>query len=462
MTDTTVAAISTPFGKGGIAVIRISGNEAIEVAARMFCPANGRSLTSVRAREAVFGSILLEGELIDTGIATVFRAPASFTGEDTVEISCHGGILLTETVLRSAFLCGAEPAGAGEFTKRAFLNGKLSLTEAEGVIDLIDAESTEQIRLASAQVRGRLSGEIASLSERLTRLLASVYAYIDYPDEDLTDVSIDEMHKEIVALRGALARLLASYRTGKAVREGVRTAIVGKPNTGKSSLLNLLVGEERAIVTDIPGTTRDTVEESVTLGRVMLRLCDTAGMRQTDDAVEKIGVARSIAKMEDAELILGVFDGSCEIDAEDNAVIDRLIAARERGAEVIVIVNKADRPARLAPDVFPNGMEVLTLSAKTGGAEAREKIGTAIERRFIDGSLSLGSDAVVSNARQYASLSAADEALSRAQEVLEDGLTQDLAGMDLELALARLTETDGRAASGAIVDEIFSRFCVGK
>ncbi len=458
----TIAAISTPFGKGGIAVIRISGPQALEIADLMFRPVSGLPLSDASAKTAVYGSILHRDQIIDTGIATVFRAPASFTGEDTVEISCHGGILLTKTVLESAFLCGAEPAGPGEFTKRAFLNGKLSLTEAEGVIDLIEAESEEQIRLAASQSRGRLSGEIERLCRELKTILASVYAFIDYPDEDLTDLTVEEMKDAVDRLLNSVAQLRASYRSGKAVREGIKTVLVGKPNTGKSSVLNLLLGEERAIVTDVPGTTRDTVEESAVLDKVMLRLCDTAGIRSTSDTVEKIGVTKAIEKLGQAELILGVFDGSKALDAEDLSVISHLKQAKQCGAEVIVLLNKSDLGTCLTKEEFPPDMETLCISAQGKPHEAREQISRAVSARYIDGTLSLKDDAIVTNARQFASLSAAEEALVRAKEALESGLTQDLAGMDLELALSRLSETDGRAAAAEIVDEIFSRFCVGK
>jgi len=460
MMGSTVAAISTPHGRGGVALIRISGPEAVEVAEGMFRPASGRALAAYPARTAVYGEILLRGQRIDSGIATVFRAPASFTGEDTVEIACHGGVLLTETVLQSAFLCGAEQAGAGEFTKRAFLNGKIGLSEAEGIIDLIEAESDEQLRMAVAQSGGRLRREIDALSGRLRRLLASVYALIDYPDEDLSEVSEEEMAGEIEALLASLDRLKDSYRSSRVIKEGIRTAIVGRPNTGKSSLLNLLLGRERAIVTDIPGTTRDTVEESAVLGRAMLRLCDTAGIRTTDDAVEQIGVTRSVEALEGSELVIAVFDGSAPFDDEDGAMLDRL-RAYQGDKQVLVLLNKSDRgcvmeQAPFAP--FP----LLIGSVKEEGEALRKRLSDEIEARFLDGRLTAGQDAMITNARQLASLSAAADALARGGEALSSGLPRDLVGLDLEQALSCLLETDGRGTSDQIVNEIFSRFCVGK
>lgn len=463
MNQPTVAAISTPFGKGGIAVIRISGEDAITVAGRMFRPMSGRSLEAYPARTAVYGEILQEGRVIDTGLATVFRAPASFTGENVVEISCHGGILLSRTVLASAFLCGAEPAGPGEFSKRAFLSGKIGLTEAEGIMDLIDAESQAQIRLASGQARGHLRAEIDAVCAELKRLLSSVYAYVDYPDEDMTDVTVEELRDAVDRLLLKTARLRESYHAGKAICQGIKTVLIGKPNTGKSSLLNLLLGEERAIVTDIPGTTRDTVEESASLGQVMLRLCDTAGIRQTEDAVEKLGVARSVDKLKDAELIIGVFDASVPLTEEDHAVIAHLRDALDAGKEVLVLGNQCDKGQVLTQSDFPHEMQVIFASVRMDGAQTLETLRQTVETRYLSGALLDGEEtAVVTNARQYAAICGAADALRSAKNALDMGMTQDVAGMDLELALARLRESDGRETSCEIVDEIFARFCVGK
>ncbi len=457
--DRTVAAISTPYGKGGIAVIRISGAEAVRVADRMFRLSGGRTLGGTESNRAVYGEILSEGEVIDTGIATVFRAPHSYTGEDTVEISCHGGILLQRTVLSAALLCGASPAGPGEFSKRAFLNGKLRLSQAEAVMELIEAESVEKLRLTSAQARGALSGRLDRLSADLKRLIASTYAFIDYPDEDLTDVSVPELIRALDGLRGETAALLRTYRCGKAVCEGLKTVIAGKPNTGKSSFLNLLLGEERAIVTDIAGTTRDTIEETATLGGVLLRLCDTAGIRETDDAVERAGVARACDKLESADLVLALFDGAREADGDDLAFLERLRRLKEKGTEIFVLINKADLPARIDRGLFAEFSPVLSVSARGGDTAELQR---CVEERFLSGQLSYDGTAILTNARQYAALSQADEALCRALDALKGGMTQDVAGLDMELALSRLAETDGRETAADITDEIFSHFCVGK
>lgn len=456
--STSIAAVSTAYGRGGIAVIRISGEDAIAIAEKFFVPGNRKPLSAQDANFTVWGKIYYGDEQIDDGMATVFRAPHSYTGEDTVEIACHGGIFITQKVLESAFLSGAVPAGPGEFTKRAFLNGKLGLSQAEAIIDLIDAQNMEKVRLAGAGARGALSRAADEIYALLRDAIATTYAFIDYPDEDLTDLTPDELLVRIVMARKKLEALEKSYTVGKAVNEGIRCAIVGKPNTGKSSLLNCLLGEERAIVTDIAGTTRDVLEETVSVGRVMLRLADTAGIHGTDDVVEKMGVARSLQVLSTAELVLAVFDGSAAFAAEDLELAEKLKAV---SCPVIAVVNKSDRET--VADVGALGVDfarVCVISAKEN--EGVDALREAIESLFISGEIDYNTEGVVSNARQYAAVCSAKEHVARAEEVLHDGYTQDIAGMDLELALSALAEVDGRAVTGDIVDNIFHNFCVGK
>ncbi|MBQ7982433.1 MAG: tRNA uridine-5-carboxymethylaminomethyl(34) synthesis GTPase MnmE [Clostridia bacterium] len=452
---TTVAAVSTPYGRGGIAVIRISGPDAKAISDRVFIPAGG---PLDEPNRTVWGRIYYKEEQIDDGMAVYFRAPHSYTGEDTVEISCHGGIFITQKVLEAVLLAGAAPAGPGEFTKRAFLNGKLGLSQAEAIIDLIDARNMEAVRLAGAGARGALGRETEAVYTLLRDAVSSTYAFIDFPDEDLTDLQPEELLAHILEAEARLERLAASYSIGKAVNEGIRCAIVGKPNTGKSSLLNALMGEERAIVTDIAGTTRDVLEESVNIGRVMLRLADTAGIHGTDDVVEKLGVERSLRALSDAELILAVFDGAAPLDAEDEALAARL---REVSCPVVCVVNKSD--AGMQADVRALGVPFtaeLAISARTG--DGMEALRQTVESLFIDGSIDYSTDAVVANARQYAAVCAARDSVHRAADALRGGFTQDIAGMDLELAMASLAEVDGRAVTGDVVDTIFHNFCVGK
>lgn len=459
MIGDTVAAISTPYGKGGVALIRISGSDAVAVGGRIFAPACKKPLEELPSNRAAYGEILYNGEKIDDGLVTVFRAPRSFTGEDVVEISCHGGILLAQKVLESALVCGASPAGPGEFSKRAFLNGKMTLTEAEAVIDLINAENGAQLRVAAKQSAGALSARIDRLYEQLCALLSTVYVYIDYPDEDLTDLSDEEFAARLSALRGETERLCESYRFGHAVMEGIPTVIVGRPNTGKSSLLNQLLGRDRAIVSPVAGTTRDTVEETVTLGEITLRLCDTAGIRETNDTVERIGVQRSLEKLGKAELILAVFDGSAEATDEDRALISQLEECAGREVPVLAMVNKSDLAQKFDLSLL-SGFPSLTFSARE--KEPPQALYAFLSKEFAAGAVGYDADGMLTNARQAAAAEGALSALRRAEEALRCGMSKDVAGMDVEEAMERLKDIDGRSVGEDIVSSIFHRFCVGK
>jgi len=459
----TVAAISTAYGKGGIAVIRISGDNAIQVADKVFLPKTGISLSDVASNMCVYGDIIKSGARIDDGMCTVFRAPHSYTGENVVEISCHGGILLTENVLEAVFEAGARQAEAGEFTKRAFINGKLSLSQAEAVGMLIDAVSDEALRVAASHENGAIKRVSDRLYKRLKTVVTGIYANVDFPDEDLTELSDSEVLSEISEIENELVALKGSYRVGRAVCEGIPTAIVGKPNTGKSSLLNRLVGYERAIVTDVAGTTRDTVEETVHCGRILLRVCDTAGIHETDDKVEKIGVEKSLAALNNAELVLSVFDRSSELDCEDMAFIELL---KNSDALKIAVLNKSDLECGMSADAlekFDLFTDIVEISASCedsfGGIE---KLKDIICSHYISGDIDYNSSAVISNARQNASVSAALGYVTNAVCELKRGSTSDTVGFDLEAALSELSELDGRRVTEEIVDGIFHRFCVGK
>lgn len=458
----TIAAISTPHGKGGIAVIRVSGEEAVAISAKVFHPFGGKKLTDLPANQMVYGAITADGKRIDDGMAVVFRGPKSYTGEDTVEISCHGGILLTQLVLESVLSAGAEMAGPGEFTRRAFMNGKLKLAQAEAVIELIDAESEEKIRLSSAKTRGVLDRAVDNLRQQLLVCVSSIYAAIDFPDEDMTDFSVEELTDRLRAIRGQMAKLISTYRTGRAVCEGIDTVIVGKPNTGKSSLLNLLLGCDRAIVTDRAGTTRDTIEETAVLGKILLRLCDTAGIRQTSDEVEQLGIQRVIDRLPNAPLILAVFDGSAPLDEEDREVIALLQSLRAENAEgeVVAILNKSDKNAMITPEDLDGFDHIVTMSCQSG--VGKDDLIDLVNSLYVDGEIDYDHTAVITAARQRAELKQALESVDHALEALDAGLTQDMAGMDIEHAIARLAEIDGRSVTEEIVDDIFHRFCVGK
>ncbi len=456
----TCAAVATAPGKAGISVIRLSGDDSINIADKVFKCVKYKSLLEVQPNKAVYGNIVsANGEVIDSGLCTCFHAPHSYTGENTVEISCHGSPIGTSLVLSALLTAGAVPALPGEFTKRAFVNGKLDLTQAEAVGQLIDAQSAAALKLSQGQLSGAVSQKTKACAEEITTLLASVYAYIDYPDEDMTDIPPDEMKLRIAKIRDTLQSLTNSYSTGVAVNEGVRAAIVGKPNAGKSSFLNMMLGFERAIVTDVAGTTRDVVSEKVTVGNIMLKLSDTAGLRATDDTVEKIGVTLSYEEMEKSDVVFAMFDASDTLD-DGKELIQKLIDYKDTKG-IVIVLNKSD-----IADVTPHkayfealGFDVIvTVCAKNG--EGKEQVENAVKMLYPE-SENIEGQAILTNARQYAALMQALESTKRAMTALEL-LTPDTACLDLEQALAQLLEADGRQVSEKIVESIFSHFCVGK
>ena len=410
----------------------------------------------------MYGNIIYNNEVIDDGMVTLFPAPHSYTGEDTVEISCHGGSLVTSLVLEALLTGGARAAMAGEFTRRAFVNGRLSLTSAEAIGNLLEAESREQLRLASEPARDRLGKELESIRGEITSVLSSIFARIDYPDEDLGELTDGETVEALSLVRERLHRLGASYRTGHAILEGVRTVICGKPNAGKSSIYNILVGDDAAIVTDIAGTTRDVLERSAPLGRVMLRLHDTAGIR-TDgsiDEVERIGIDRSRAEIERAELILAIFDLSRPLDRGDEDVIDTL--RRTQGVK-IAILNKSDSGEK--KDIpLPDGMfeSVITVSAKSDSLGCRELISKEVDRLFTDDKIRTAHDPIISSARQHSSLLVAERAIDSAIDAIRQGIPIDAAASDIDRALGAIGELDGRGVSESVTADIFAKFCVGK
>lgn len=457
----TIAAVSTPPGKGGVAIIRISGLDALSIAASVFCPSSKKDFKEVTPRMQTRGDIYYGGEMIDDGMATYFKAPNSYTGEDTVEIACHGGTLVTRTVLEAILAAGARTATAGEFTRRAFINGKISLTEAEAIGNLLEAESFEQVKLSAGKSRGLLSKKIAEIREALTSVLSSIYARIDYPDEDLGDFTDEETVKILKAVREKTETLRATYQTGKAINEGISTVICGKPNVGKSSIYNLLLGRDAAIVTDIEGTTRDVLSEKISLGRVMLNLADTAGVRSnTQDIIEKIGIDRSYERISESELILAVFDLSRDFDAADSELISKI---KEASAAKIALLNKCDLETKFPTDKLDGIFDLtLKISADKGGEEAIATLSHAVDSMFTDEKISVGSEAIIASARQNAELTRALELLDSAITAYELGISTDAASSDVELALGAIAELDGKAISEEVVADIFSKFCVGK
>lgn len=463
----TIAAISTPYGKGGVALLRVSGENAVAVASRVFCPASGKKLESYPARHAVYGQILAPDVdlsspwvAVDDGIATIFSAPASFTGEDVVEICCHGGILMTATVLQALLSAGARLAAAGEFTRRAYLNGKMGLGAAQSLGALLEAQNRAQLTLAHAGVHGTVEKKTREIYENLRAVMSEVLVCIDFPEEDLADMGREEMLRRVAVCAAQTQALADTYRTGHAVAEGIPTVICGQTNVGKSSLYNRLVGRDAAIVTDIAGTTRDILQESVTVGgKVTLRLSDTAGLRQANDAVEKIGIERAKAAMDRAELIIAVFDGSRSLSQEELALIDELTHRAEKGQIVLPVLNKSDlgRASETAPMALGTP---IALSTVTG--EGMTALEDKIVSLFIDGSLDMRSDAVIASAQQHAAALRATSSLQNAMDGLAVGMPLDLCCVDIEAAMSALSALDGRAVDEDIVNEIFAHFCVGK
>ncbi len=458
-----IAAISTPPGKGGVAIIRISGVGALDLAEKIFLPASKKKLGEYPPRTQVYGYVLTEdGKRLDDGMACRFSAGASFTGEETVEISSHGGVLISSAVLERAFAAGARQAEAGEFTRRAFINGRISLGDAEAIGLLLEAKSSEQIALASRDSRDALHNSLRTAEDILVGLLSSVYARIDYPDEDLGDLTDGEVLERLKDCDARLGALLATYKTGKAIADGIKTVICGKPNAGKSTVYNMILGEDAAIVTDIKGTTTDVLERSVALGRVVLRLSDTAGIRAEEAAgvIERIGIERSRAAISDAELIIAVFDLSEDFSDEDRMVIAALEGTR---AEKIALLNKSDLPKKMSCEdvIRKNFGTVITVSSEFKEQSLAE-LTAAVNGAFVDERIKCGESAVISSARQRALLVSAREFITMATDALAHGASADMVSSDIERALRVLSESDGREVSEAVTSDIFSKFCVGK
>ena len=448
-----IAAVSTGRQVCAIGIIRLSGDGCIAVAERVFTPLN-KPLHEAANRKLVMGTLHdARGRVIDQCMAVCSRQPHSYTGEDTVEFHCHGSPAVLAAGLEALYHAGARPAGRGEFTKRAFLNGKMDLTQAEAVIDLIEADTADAAANAAGQVGGVLQKKLAPIYEELVNLCSHFHAVLDYPDEDIADFGLQNYTATLRAAAKELYALLQTYGQGRILRQGVAAAIVGRPNVGKSSLLNRLAGFDRAIVTDIPGTTRDTVEESVMVGSIRLRLIDTAGIRQTADTVEAMGVERSKKALEEADLAIFLCDGSQPLTEEDQEIIRLCMDA----PNAIALINKSDLGKTVQPGELPF-MTILPVSIKEG--TGLEQLPEVLEEMFGGGMPCDGS--ILTNARQYDACRRAYEAMLESLKGLKLGQTPDAVLTDVEAAMEAMGEVTGATVREDITARIFERFCVGK
>lgn len=451
----TIAAIATGEVVSAIGIVRVSGPGAVAAAEAVFRPADGRPMSEHRDRQLVYGRLVdAAGRVLDICLCTISRAPHSYTGEDTAELQCHGSPVVLRAALEALFAAGARQAGPGEFTKRAFLNGMLDLTEAEAVIDIIEAATAEAAVNAAGQLGGALSRRAEHVYSDVVDIISHFDAVLDYPDEDIEPFELANYASRLDAGASELRELLASFERGRVMREGVRAAIVGRPNAGKSSLLNAILGYDRAIVTAQPGTTRDTIEEKALLGGVLLRLTDTAGLREAADEAEREGVRRAFAAADGAELAIAVFDGSEPLSDADAETL----AAARAAKRAICVVNKADLPRALDAAELTGFDAVVSLSARTG--EGLEALASAVAELFPAPAAPAGE--ILTNARQAEAVGRALAALDAARDALASGLTPDAVLTEAEDALSALAELTGRSVRDDVTDRIFSRFCVGK
>lgn len=451
----TIAAVATGNSVSGIGVIRISGDRAIEIAQKVFKALDGTPLSELKGYTAKYGKVYSNGESFDNAVALVFRNPKSYTGEDVVELSVHGGIFIVEKTLETVLAAGAEPAQAGEFTKRAFLNGKIDLAQAEGVAALISAQGQEAAKVSFNLLQGSLSKEISGVLDELINCSSLMAAWVDYPDEEIPELDENSLKETLQTAKDALEKLLKNYENGIVMTQGVDTAIVGKPNAGKSTLMNMLSGVEKSIVTHIEGTTRDIVQNSVRLGNIVLHLSDTAGIRESNDIVESIGIKKAIEKIDAASLVLAVFDSSAELGDED-----RMLMNACKGKPCIAVINKTDLPEKIDINQIRSEFDrIVYISAKNNeGADALEqaiKVQLGVEN--FD-----SSQPILANKRQKQCVANAYEHICQALEGAQMGITYDAINVMIDSAVDDLLSLTGKKATEEVVNNIFSRFCVGK
>lgn len=456
--DDTIAAIATAPGEGGIGIIRLSGSNALDIANKMFKPLYRDSIGDYAVRTLIYGNIYDEGIVLDEVLLAYMKGPHSYTAEDVVEINCHGGFISVRKILELALKSGARMAEAGEFTKRAFLNGRIDLSQAEAVIDIINAKTDKSHELAQSQLEGSLSKKIKNLREMLTAVLAQVEVAIDYPEEDIEFITYKELIEKTEAIQREVVQMYKTADTGKILREGLQTAILGKPNVGKSSLMNSILGENRAIVTDIPGTTRDIIEEFVNIKGIALKIVDTAGIRDTDDVVEKIGVEKSRKHLKSSDLTLVVLDNSREIDQEDIDILESVDRSK-----TLVILNKIDLESKLDLDIvkkYVDEINIINISALKN--EGLDLLHDRIEDMVFSGEISNSGDVMITNSRHKDAIYKAMKAIEDAISSLNDEMSYDFIEVDLKDAWDALGYINGDTISEDLLDTIFSNFCIGK
>ncbi|WP_346931030.1 tRNA uridine-5-carboxymethylaminomethyl(34) synthesis GTPase MnmE [Clostridium sp.] len=453
----TIGAISTSIGEGGIAIVRISGDKAKDVVDKIFQAKNGKSIKDMKSYTMKYGYIIDENNNhIDEVIVSFMKGPRSFTAEDTIEINCHGGVVATNKVLEQVVKQGVRLAEPGEFTKRAFLNGRIDLSQAEAVIDIINAKTDLSMKSALMQSEGAISKEIQGLRGKLLSTIAHIEATVDYPEDDLEEVTAEMAIKDLEVIKKEIKEFIETAEEGKILREGLSTVIVGKPNVGKSSLLNALTKENRAIVTDIPGTTRDVIEEYINISGIPIKIIDTAGIRETDDVVEKIGVERSRAKINDADLIILILDSSNDLSEEDKEIINHISKKK-----YMILLNKSDLNSKITQGNLENinCKNIYSISAKTG--EGIDKVRSAIKDMFFKGEISTN-NIIITNTRHKEALLRAYECVESAIGTLNHTFAIDLASIDIRNAWTFLGEITGDSLEENIIDKIFKDFCLGK
>ena len=458
MTSDTIAAIATALTNSGIGIIRVSGNEAFDIVDRIFRPKNKRKkLKEEKTYTVHYGHIQDGDEIIDEVLAIVMRGPHSYTAEDTVEIDCHGGVLVMKKILETVIKYGARMAEPGEFTKRAFLNGRIDLSQAEAVIDVINSKNNYALKSSVSQLSGSMSKKVKELREKLLFEIAFIESALDDPEHISLDGYPEKLKVTVNDMQEELNRAISTFDSGRVLSEGIRTVILGKPNAGKSSLMNVLVGEERAIVTDIAGTTRDTLEENIRLHGISLNIVDTAGIRETEDVVEKIGVDKARANADDADLLIYVVDGSCPLDENDYQIMNLI-----EGRKSIVLLNKTDLEMVLTPEEIKEktGKEVVAVSAKEQrGIDLLEE---KIKELFLSGEIDFNDEVIITNVRHKTAMSEALKSLSLVKQSIEDQMPEDFYSIDLMNAYEQLGTIIGESLEDDLVNEIFNKFCMGK